>query len=60
MLLKKFENIIHTWLGKAFKGHLKLFNRINCQVSHSLISILLILVPEFKLFVTGSNQLNVV
>ena len=42
---KKIKNIIHTWLGIAFKGHLKLFNRINCQVSHSLISILLILVP---------------
>ena len=36
--LKKFKDIIHTWLGKAFKGHLKLFNRIKiCQVSHSQI-----------------------
>ena len=33
---KKFKNIIHTWLGKAFKGHLKLFNRIKVLPSFTL------------------------
>jgi len=31
-----FKNIIHTWLGKAFKGHLKLFNRIKILPSFTL------------------------
>ena len=44
--LKKIKNIIYTWLGKAFKGHLKLFNRIKILPSFTLSkSILLILVP---------------
>ena len=34
--LKKFKNIIHTWLGKALKGHLKLFNRIKILPSFTL------------------------
>ena len=34
--LKKIKNIIHTWLGKAFKGYLKLFNRIKILPSFTL------------------------
>ena len=35
--LKKFKNIIHTWLGKAFKGQLKLFNRIKIMPSFTTL-----------------------
>ena len=33
---QKFKNIIHTWLCKAFKGHLKVFNRIKILPTFTL------------------------
>ena len=37
--LKKFKDIIHAWLGIAFKSHLKLFNRIKILPSFTLSNI---------------------
>ena len=41
-LIKKCKNIIYAWLGKAFKGHLKIFNRIKILPSFTLSNFYLI------------------